>query len=100
MRAIINITSGRAVKATGWRAKDVKVNDEREASLIDVLKATPLQDGSNMFDLIANKDKLKDDWALYVNGGLMEGGSSINIPIKDSVQIHVWDYPFTTGRDA
>ena len=100
MRVIVNITSGRAAQATGWRAKDVKVNDASEASLIDVLKATPLSDGSSMFDLIADKENLKDDWALYVNGGLMEGGSSINIPIKDSVQIHVWDYPFTIGRDA
>jgi hypothetical protein len=73
MRAIINITSGRAAKAAGWRAKDVKVNDKSEAILIDVLKATPLKDGSSMFDLIAEKEKLKSDWALFVDGFPLEG---------------------------
>jgi hypothetical protein len=100
MRAIVNITSGRAAEAAGWRAKDVKVNDKSEAILIDVLKATPLKDGSSMFDLIAEKEKLKSDWALFVDGFPLEGNSNIKRPIKDNVQIHVWDYPFTTVRDA
>ena len=100
MRAIVNITSGRAANAAGWRAKDVKVNDKNEAILTDVLKATPLKDGSSMFDLIADEKHLKDDWALYVDGSLLEGGASIDNPVKDSVQIHVWDFPFLTNRDA
>ncbi len=100
MRAIVNITSGRAAKAAGWLARDVRVNNESVAPIKDVLKATPLADGSSMFDLIASNDNLKDDWALYVDGALMEGGSDITVPIKDSVQIHVWDYPFTANRDA
>jgi len=100
MRAIVNITSTRAGEAAGWRARQVKVNDKNEATLAEVLKATTLKDGSSMFDLIADKDNLKSDWALYVDGFLLPGSSSIKSTIKDSVQIHVWDYPFTTVRDA
>ena len=100
MRAIVNITSARAGQAAGWRAKEVKVNDKNEASLAEVLKATALKDGSSMFDLIADKENLKSDWALYVDGFLLTGSASIKRAIKDSVQIHVWDYPFTAVRDA
>jgi len=100
MRAIVNITSGRAGEAAGWRAKEVKVNENSEATLAEVLKATTLKNGSSMFDLIADKESLKSDWALYVDGSLLPGSSSIKRNIKDSVQIHVWDYPFTSVRDA
>ena len=100
MRAIVNITSSRAAQAAGWRAKEVKVNEKNEATLVEVLKATTLKDGSNMFDLTAEKESLKSDWALYVDGFLLPGSSSVKRNIKDSVQIHVWDYPFTSVRDA
>ena len=100
MRAIVNITSGRAGEAAGWRARAVKVNDKNEATLAEVLKATKLKDGSSMFALIADKENLKSDWALYVDGFLLTGSASIKRKIKDSVQIHVWDYPFTAVRDA
>ena len=100
MRAIVNITSARAGEAAGWRAKEVEVNEKNKATLAEVLKATILKDGSSMFDLIADKENLKSDWALYVDGFLLPGSSSIKKSIKDSVQIHVWDYPFIGVRDA
>ncbi|MCF8095507.1 MAG: hypothetical protein K9J79_09140 [Desulfobacteraceae bacterium] len=91
MRAIINIASDRAAKAAGWGAKEVKVSGKNEASLIEILKATPLKDDSSMYELIAEKENLKDDWALFVDGSLIEGGYSIQKTIKDNVQIHVRD---------
>lgn len=93
MRAIVNVTSQRAEKAAGWGAKEVRINNKAEASLIDVLKSTPLKNGSNMFELISENKRLRNDWALFVDGVFIEGGSGIEKNIKDNVQIHVWDNP-------
>lgn len=94
MRAIVNMISPRAIIAAGWQAKAIPVNDKNQASLIDVLKATALADGTRLYDLIAESDTLKGDWALHVNGEFLPGASGLSRAVKDSTQIHVEDSGF------
>lgn len=49
MRVIFNIHSNGAAKATGWRAKEIHVNDQREATMDEALKEIALADGSTMY---------------------------------------------------
>ena len=99
MRVIINILSEPVAILAGWRAKAVQVNDKTEATLIDALKATRLKDGSSMYDLIADEDKLKTSWRLYVDGHYLPASSSIKKTVKDNVQIHVQGSPPGKERD-
>lgn len=91
MRVIINNLSERAIIIAGWRAKAIEVNDKTEATLIDALKAAPLKDGRSMYDLIADEDKLKISWGLYIDGFYLPASSDIKRIIKDNIQIHIWD---------
>ncbi len=56
MRAIVNIMTGSASAAAGWRAREVKVAAET-ASLGDILRSVYLKDGTtSLFDLIADDE--------------------------------------------
>jgi hypothetical protein len=52
-----------------------------------------------VLDLITEKDRLRDDWSLYVDGFSLPGSSSIKKIVKDNVQIHVLDHPSIKVRD-
>ncbi len=92
MRAIVNISSARAAKRSGWRARAIEIAGKNDGKLIDILKGAQLADGTSLYDLIAEKEHLKSDFALYVNGTLLPGSSNIDIPIWDNIQIHVQDW--------
>jgi len=89
MRVIVNISSDIAAVATGWRASAIHIEDRSEVSLAEVLKEIILIDGFSMFDLIAEGEKLKGGWVLYVNGNPITGESVISGMIKDNSQIHI-----------
>ena len=91
MRVIANIHSSRAAGAAGWRARAVKINSESEASIEEVLKAVALKNGTSMYDLIIEKDHLKNDWILFVNGIRMQDSFSLKTNLKDNIQIHLMD---------
>lgn len=91
MRVIVNLVSPGAIKAAGWRAKPIPVNNRHEASLREALKKVRLIDGSSLYDLIAMDDRLKEDWVMHVNGEFLPEHSSLNRTIRDNVQIHIED---------
>jgi hypothetical protein len=97
MRVIFNIPSNRAAGAAGWRAREVNVNRKHNATLDEVLKAVTLADGS-MNNYIIEKDLLKNDWLLYVNGISIHGPSCLKTSLKDNTQIHLMDNPGATER--
>jgi len=99
LRAIVNLMSNRAITLSGWRAKAIHINGKNEAPLSEVLQAATLKDGRSMLDLITKKDRLRDDWSLYVDGFFLPGSSSIKKTVKDNVQIHVLDRPSITVKD-
>ncbi len=92
MRAIVNISSARAAKLSGWRARAIQITGKKEANLMEILKGASLADGTSLYDVIAENDQLKSDFALYVNGTLLPGSSNIDIIIQDNIQIHVQDW--------
>ena len=93
MRAIVNIMPGNAATAAGWRAREVKV-EAPTASLGDILRAVYLKDGTtSLFDLIADPQGLKSDFAVFVSGELVRGALDWNRAVTDSEQIHVCDWP-------
>lgn len=97
MRAILNIMTNNIAAATGWRAREIRV-DDAEATLGEVMKRAPLKDGkTTLFDLIADEKGLKPDFGLFVSGELVRGEVNWSRPIVDSEQIHVCDWPI---RDA
>jgi hypothetical protein len=91
MRIILNIHSNRAAKAAGWRAREVHLNDKREATLYEVLKAVALADGLSLYDYIIEKGILNNGWLMYVNGVSVSGPSCLKTGIKDNTQLHLLD---------
>ena len=93
MRAIVNITPGRAATAAGWRAREVKV-DAATASIGDILRSVHLKDGStSLYELIAEPAGVKPDFAVFISGVLQRGAIDWSRPVADSEQIHVVDWP-------
>jgi hypothetical protein len=99
MRAIINMASGRAAAATGWRAREIKVA-QAGATLGEILRATPLVEGKGtLYDLVTDEDGLRSDFSLFISGEFLQGDVDLRRPIRDNEQIHLWDWPFST-RDS
>lgn len=96
MRVIFNIHSNRAAGDAGWRAREVHIGDKSETTLAEVLKTTTLADGSSIYYYLIEKDLLKNDWLLYVNGMRISRHSSLKIILKDNTQIHLMDNPEST----
>ncbi|MBN1626101.1 MAG: hypothetical protein JW944_06205 [Deltaproteobacteria bacterium] len=93
MRVIFNIHSDTAAKAAGWRAMEIHIKDKREATLNQILKATPLAGNKTMYNYIIKDDLIMNDWLLYVNGITISGPSCLKIILKDNTQIHLMDTP-------
>jgi hypothetical protein len=99
MRAIINMASARGAAATGWRAREIRV-EKTAATLEDVLKATDLKGGNaTLYDLVADENGLKSDFSLFISGEFLQGCVDLKRTIQDSEQIHLWDWPFS-NRDS
>lgn len=99
MRAIINTVSERAIEATGWRAREIKV-DKTTATLADVLKAATLKDGKrSLYDLVTDQQGFRDDFSLFISGEFLRGKIDLGRVMVDSEQIHLWDWPFSV-RDS
>ena len=93
MRAIVNITPGRAATAAGWRAREVRV-EAATASIGDILRSVHLKDGgTSLYGLIAEPEGVKPDFAVFVGGVLQRGAVDWSRPVADSEQIHVVDWP-------
>ncbi|MCE5254118.1 MAG: hypothetical protein LLG45_07940 [Actinomycetia bacterium] len=93
MRAIVNIMPGKAAAAAGWRAREVKV-DAATASIGDILRSVYLKDGvTSLFDLIADENGLRPDFAIFISGELVRGAVDWGRAVTDSEQIHVCDWP-------
>jgi len=93
VRAIFNIHSDTAAKAAGWRAMEVHKKDKSEATLAEILKATPLAGNKTMYNYIIKDDLIMNDWLLYVNGTAISGPSCLKTILKDNTQIHLMDNP-------
>jgi hypothetical protein len=86
---------GNAATAAGWRAREVRVEAET-ASIGDILRSVFLKDGStSLFDLIADANGLKPDFAVFISGELARGAVDWTRPVADSEQIHVCDWPMS-----
>lgn len=93
MRAIVNIMPGLAADAAGWRAREVRVEAET-ASIGDILRSVLLKDGTtSLYDLIADDQGLKPDFAVFISGELVRGAVDWSRAVVDSEQIHVCDWP-------
>lgn len=99
MRAIINMVSDRGASATGWRAREIRV-EKATATLEDILRSATLKEGkSTLYDLVTDKESFRDDFSLFISGEFMQGDVDLKRAIRDSEQIHLWDWPFST-RDS
>ena len=99
MRAIVNVVSDRIADVTGWRAHEVKVAEDNP-TLEDILKSTSLKEGNNtLYDLVTDKNGFRNDFSLFVSGEFMQGNVALERVIRDSEQIHLWDWPFSV-RDS
>lgn len=99
MRAIINVVSDRAAAVTGWRVREVESAGD-SATLQDILKSAGTREANrSLYDLVADDSVLKNDFALFVGGDFIQGDASLARAMRDSEQIHLWDWPFSV-RDS
>lgn len=99
MRAVVNVVSDRIADATGWRAREVRVAEDN-ATLEDILRSTSLREGNNtLYDLVTDENGFRSDFSLFISGEFMQGNVALGRVIRDSEQIHIWDWPFSV-RDS
>jgi|GEM_PF-1197253 len=99
MRAVVNVVSDRIADATGWRAREVRVAEDN-ATLEYIFKSTSLKEGnSTLYDLVTDKNGFRNDFSLFISGEFMQGSVALERVIRDSEQIHIWDWPFSV-RDS
>ena len=64
---------------------------KKETILKEVLKAIILKNKISLYDMIIEKDLIKEDYNLFVNGILMPDKFGLETKVKDNVQIHLMD---------
>jgi hypothetical protein len=93
MRVIINLHSHHIAKFAGWRARAIQINTNNESTLDETLKAVVFENKRTMFDIIIEKQRLKNEFVLFLNGSRVPDNPDFKIKIKDNVQIHLLDKP-------
>ncbi len=99
MRAILNIVSGEAAKALGWRARAVRV-DKPKLTVEDALRTPTLKEGDGtLFDLITDGQVVKPGYALVIGGEVLRGRIDWQRVITDSEQVFVYNWPMEDSAE-
>ncbi len=89
MRIIVNIHSNQVAAISGWRARAIQINGKSESDLKEALKAVIFENGAALFDVIIDKNRLRGEIKLFVNGDRMPETPDFKTRIKDNIQIHI-----------
>lgn len=93
----VNInTFGSANRDAGWNVREVEL-DKETVTLEDALRSAKLEDGRTLFDLIAEDNRLKDSYAIFLSGILLWNPVDLKMQVKDGDQLLILDFPFTAG---
>jgi hypothetical protein len=93
MRVIVNLHSHHIAKIAGWRARAIQVNTKNNSNLEETLKSVVINYKNTMFDIIIEKNRLKDEFILFLNGSRVQDNPDFKELIRDNVQIHLLDKP-------
>jgi hypothetical protein len=95
MKVVVNLY-GNANKEAGWNSRDFEL-DRQQVTILDVLRLAGLPDGHSLADLIADGDRLRDDYAIFLSGRLLEHPTDLRAEVNNGDDILVLDFPFTLG---
>lgn len=87
---------GNANKEAGWNTRVFNL-DNTQVRIIDTLKSARLSNGQTLADLIADGDWIKDNYAIFQSGRLLNHPTDLRAEVKDSDELLVLDFPFTLG---
>ncbi|MFC2047480.1 hypothetical protein ACFLTK_04325 [Chloroflexota bacterium] len=74
-------TYGSVNKKSGWHLKELTLK-QAKATVDDVLKSTSLEDGTVMFDIVADNDGVKKDYSILLNGRPLWNPKDLKSEIK------------------
>jgi len=89
-------TFGSVNKTAGWNSRDVEV-DLNTTTIEEVLRAVRVANGSTLYDLIGDGYLLKSNYAIFLNGRLVEHPVDLSREINNKDEINILDFPFTLG---
>ena len=95
VKVIIN-AYGSTNQEAGWGSQEVGLEKE-DATIADALKSAKLKDGRTLFDLVAQGNKLKESYAIFLSGRLLWHPVDLRTEIKSGDRMVILDYPFTLG---
>ena len=95
MRVKIN-TYGTIHQVVGWGTKEVEF-DKTKLTIKDILNSIVLANGSTIFNLIADKDSIKKEYIILLNGIPLWDSKSLEKEISDNVDITTMDILYPVG---
>ena len=87
---------GNANKEAGWNSQAFEL-EAPHSRIIDAFQSAKLPDGRTLADLVASDDWLKDSYAIFVSGRLLNHPTDLRMEIKDGDELLILDFPFTLG---
>ena len=95
VKVIIN-TYGTVNKDAGWNSQEVKLEKEK-VTIEDALRSAGLEDERTLFDLVAEENRLKESYAIFLTGRLLWNPVDLKMEIKSGDQLDILDFPFVAG---
>ncbi len=74
-------TYGSVNKEAGWDCKEFRL-EQAMVTVEDVLRSAKLEDGKTLFDLVADKRGLKEDYTILLNGRPLQSPKDLRREIK------------------
>jgi sulfur carrier protein ThiS len=95
MRVKIN-TYGTIHQVAGWGTKEVEF-EKTKLTIKDILNSIVLADGSTIFNLIADKNGIKKEYIILLNGIPLWESKGLEKEISDNVDITTMDILYPVG---
>jgi len=77
-------TYGSVNKEAGWNSQEVKAEKEK-ITIEDVLRSAELKDGRTLFDLIAEGNRIKENYAQVTNSQDVQSKKIVDIPLRSGL---------------
>jgi sulfur carrier protein ThiS len=81
------IPMGNIRRIVGWNTKEIEVD---EGNLKDILKYIKIDDRSSLFDLLIDKDEIKKEYSVLINGKTISS-KDLNKELKGNDNIFIMD---------
>jgi len=87
---------GSLKETVNWYSREVQLVGEK-ATIEDVLKSIEWEPDSNLFNAVADGDKMKINYIFYLNGRLLWHPVNVVTELSDNDHLDILDFPIVAG---